>query len=184
MRSIAQVRRWSSRTLTRRSTRDRQSGSAISEVLKVNGCDRHQVAPWVAELFAEVGLPASYERRLPSTLSGGERQRVAIARALPLTPPWWCATSRCRPSTSRCRLRSSTCSLGCEKDSGLSYLFITHDLAVVRQVVDRVYVCLRGEIVEQGAVARPDNPQHEYTRRLIDSIPGTSEAAGTRRGSW
>ena len=57
-------------------------GSAIAEVLKVNGCDRHQVAPRVAELFAEVGLPASYERRLPSTLSGGERQRVAIARAL------------------------------------------------------------------------------------------------------
>ena len=61
-------------------------GSAIAEVLKVNGCERHRVDGRVAELFAEVGLPGSYQRRLPSTLSGGERQRVAIARALAVNP--------------------------------------------------------------------------------------------------
>jgi peptide/nickel transport system ATP-binding protein len=64
---------------------------------------------------------------------------------------------------------------------GLSYLFITHDLAVVRQVVDRVYVCLRGEIVEHGPVDSVlDNPQHEYTKRLIESIPGQGEAHDER----
>jgi peptide/nickel transport system ATP-binding protein len=150
-------------------------GSAIAEVLKVNGWARHQVAGRVAELFAEVGLPPLYERRLPSTLSGGERQRVAIARALAVNPSLVVCDEPVSALDVSVQAQVLNLFVRLRERLGLSYLFITHDLAVVRQVVDRVYVCLRGEIVEYGSVETVlDNPQHEYTRRLINSIPGHS----------
>ena len=130
--------------------------------------------------FAEVGLPASYERRLPSTLSGGERQRVAIARPVAVNP----SLVVCDEPVSaldvsvqaqvlnlfarlRERLGSATCSSPTTWPSSVRW-----STAYMSACGARSSSRARVETVL-------DNPQHEYTRRLIDSIPGTSEAAGT-----
>ncbi len=156
-------------------------GSALAEVLRVNGCERRRVSERVTELFIEVGLPEAYQRRLPSTLSGGERQRVAIARALAVNPSLVVCDEPVSALDVSVQAQVLNLFARLRERLGLSYLFITHDLAVVRQVVDRVYVCLRGEIVEQGPVDRVlDNPQHEYTKRLIESIPGQGDARDER----
>lgn len=148
-------------------------GSVIGETLRVNGYDRVKIPQRIKELFALVGLPEGYLRRLPATLSGGERQRVAIARALAVEPRLIVCDEPV--SALDVSVQAQVLNLFSElRDRlGLSYLFITHDLAVVRQVVDRVYVCFRGKIVEDGPVDEVlDSPKHSYTIRLINSIPG------------
>ena len=151
-------------------------GSAIKETLSVNGFDRSRIADRIKELFGLVGLPETYIGRLPATLSGGERQRVAIARALAVEPRLIVCDEPV--SALDVSVQAQVLNLFCElKDRlGLSYLFITHDLAVVRQVVDRVYVCYRGHIVEQGPVAEVlESPKDPYTIRLISSIPRSTK---------
>ena len=151
-------------------------GSAIKETLSVNGFDRSRIPDRIKELFGLVGLPETYIGRLPATLSGGERQRVAIARALAVEPRLIVCDEPV--SALDVSVQAQVLNLFCElKDRlGLSYLFITHDLAVVRQVVDRVYVCYRGHIVEQGPVAEVlESPKDPYTIRLINSIPRSTK---------
>ncbi|QNK83452.1 ABC transporter ATP-binding protein [Nakamurella sp. PAMC28650] len=147
-------------------------GSALLETLRVNGAGRDMARQRVGELLADVGLPADYGSRMPAALSGGERQRVAIARALAVDP----ALIVCDEPVSALDVSVQAQILTLLQDirgrTGVSYLFITHDLAVVRQVADRVYVLHRGAIVEQGKVDDVmDRPKHDYTRRLLDSIP-------------
>lgn len=150
----------------------RTIGATLREALLVHEPRSRDVRGRAAELLERVGLSAAYADRKPVALSGGERQRVAIARALAAEPRVIVCDEAVSALDVSVQAQILNLLADLRRETGISCLFITHDLGVVRQIADRVYVLRQGRLVEEGVCDEVlDRPRDPYTRRLIASIP-------------
>lgn len=158
-------------------------GGIIGEALKI-----HELVPperidaRVAELMEQVGLQPSYARRYPHEFSGGQRQRIGIARALAVEPKFIVADEPVSALDVSIQAQIINLLQDLQRDLGLTYLFIAHDLSVVRHISDRIAVMYLGRIVE---LADRDelyaHPSHPYTKALLSAVPVPEPGASTQR---
>jgi len=147
-------------------------GQILAEPLEIQGMEGAAAKKRIAELLDQVGLPTDALQRMPREFSGGQRQRVAIARALALQPKLIVCDEPVSALDLTTQARILDLFLQIQKDTGVSYLFVSHDLDVVRHISHRVAVMYKGEIVEQGPAAQVTvSPQHPYTQRLLMASP-------------
>lgn len=136
----------------------------------------------VAKLFDQVGLPQHFLERLPHNLSGGQRQRLGIARALAAEPAIIVADEAVAALDVSIRSQILNLLGDVQRETGVAFLFISHDLSVVRYLADDIAVMYLGAIVERGpAAAVFAEPSHPYTRALIDSVPAVHPRDRRRR---
>jgi peptide/nickel transport system ATP-binding protein len=148
----------------------RRIGSQLNAALSASGTpsDRNRLH----ELLRLVGLPDEYASRRPRSLSGGERQRVAIARAIAAKPRLLICDEPVSALDVSVQAQVLNLLAGLHRSLDLGMLFISHDLGVVRQLADRIYVMRNGRCVEHGTASEIfERPKSEYTRRLLESVP-------------
>lgn len=151
----------------------RRVGDSVAEPLVIEGKLRpHEIKQRVSELFVRVGLDAEQMERYPHQFSGGQRQRICIARALTLNPKVVVADESVSALDVSVQAQVINLMIELQQDLGLSYLFISHDMAVVERVSHRVAVMYLGQIVEIGSrQAIFNSPQHSYTKKLLSAVP-------------
>jgi ABC-type glutathione transport system ATPase component len=157
-------------------------GAILAEPITAHGGDRDAARERVGDLLGRVGLPADAADRYPRQFSGGQRQRIAIARALALSPK----LVVCDEPVSALDLSTQATVLDLfidiQRQTGVAYLFISHDLAVIRHISHRVAVMRAGRIVEVGdGEAVTSIPEHPYTQRLLLASPVPDPAAQAHR---
>ena len=148
-------------------------GDLVAEPLLIHGIgSREERSERVAALFQRVGLSADQMEQYPHEFSGGQRQRICIARALALRPKLIIADESVSALDVSVQARVLELLKELQREFGVAYLFISHDMAVVENISDRVAVMYLGQIVEMGTRDQVfANPRHPYTRRLIEAVP-------------
>jgi len=152
----------------------RTVGYAVSEPLLVHGVAKKgpELTKRVAALFQRVGLLPQHMEQFPHQFSGGQRQRVCIARALALEPKMVIADESVSALDVSVQAQVINLMMGLQQEQSLSYLFITHDLAVVERMAHRVAVMYLGQVVETGSRAQVfEKPTHSYTKKLLSAAP-------------
>jgi oligopeptide/dipeptide ABC transporter ATP-binding protein len=148
-------------------------GQTLSEPLEVHkSVPANRIRERVAELLELVSLDPAVMQRYPHEFSGGQRQRIVIARALAVNPDFVVCDEPVSALDVRTQAQIVALLQSLQEKLGLSYLFIAHDLAIVREVAHKVAVMFNGQIVEMGNAAQVyDTPAHPYTRMLLDAVP-------------
>ncbi|HEY5120649.1 MAG TPA: oligopeptide/dipeptide ABC transporter ATP-binding protein [Acidimicrobiales bacterium] len=161
----------------------RTVGDIVADPLRINKFGTSaQIDERVKELFTTVGLDPSYVRRYPHEFSGGQRQRIGIARSLGLNPSLVVADEQVSALDVSVQAQVLNLMADLQDDLKLTYLFIAHDLGVVRHVSDRVGVMYLGQLVELGdADALYDEPLHPYTEALLSAVPQLNDGSEVER---
>jgi ABC-type glutathione transport system ATPase component len=147
-------------------------GDTLSEPLVVQGAPASDARARVQMLLDQVGLPRDAAERLPREFSGGQRQRVAIARALAPKPKLIVCDEPVSALDLSTQARVMDLFIDIQRSTGVAYLFVSHDLAVVRHISHRVSVVYKGDIVETGSAGLiTSTPEHPYTQKLLLAAP-------------
>ena len=144
----------------------------VSEGLQGHGLSKAEISEKVNKALRAVGLPPEFATRFPHEFSGGQRQRIGIARALIMDPEFIIADEPISALDVSIRAQVLNLMSQLQKERGLTYLFISHDLSVMRFICDRIAVVHKGEIVEMSDTETLfEHPTHPYTRALLSAIP-------------